>query len=53
MKAEELLERLGVQVKPVRVDGRIKIRFSGPNKEAIEEAFQWYNDHDYFPELEP
>ena len=52
LRAEELLERLGVQVKPVRVDGRIQIQFIGPSKEAIEEALQWYKDNDYFPNFE-
>ena len=51
LRAEELLERLGVQVKPVRVDGRIQIRFIGPSKEAIEEALQWHKDHGCIPEL--
>ena len=51
LKAEKLLERLGVQIKPVRREGRIMMEFRGPSEEAIEEAFQWYKDHGYIPEL--
>jgi len=51
LRAEKLLERLGVQIKPVRMEGRIMMEFRGPSEEAIEEAFQWYKDHGYIPEL--
>jgi hypothetical protein len=52
LRGQKLLKRLGVSVKPVRRDGRIFWQFTGPSQEAMEEALQWYKDHDYFPNLE-
>lgn len=52
LRGQKLLKRLGVLVKPVRRDGRIFWQFTGPSQEAMEEALQWYKDHDYFTNLE-
>ena len=52
LRGQKLLKRLGVSVRPVRRDGKVLWQFEGPSQEAMEEALQWYKDHDYFPNLE-
>ena len=52
LRGQKLMKRLGVSVRAVRRDGRVSWQFEGPSQEAMEEALQWYKDHDYFTNLE-